>query len=162
MAWFSGLRTQRCHKLWCRSQMPLRSGIAVAGVWASSCSSKSTPSLGTSRCSPKKKKKRKKNEISSQQPSFTQHLSTLDEPTCWGGSDFPWLCLLLQLVLSPSKAPVTLLAGASQPPPLPTPGGGGGVPLPSPPPTLQGEVSLGLQTLLESLGWGWGKGGAAA
>ena len=43
--------------------MWLRSGIAVAVVQASSCSSDLTPSLGTSlycRCSPKKKKEKKK------------------------------------------------------------------------------------------------------
>ena len=28
----SGLRTQHCHKLWCRLQMPLGSGVAVAVV----------------------------------------------------------------------------------------------------------------------------------
>ena len=46
----SGLRVQRCHKLQHRSQMQLRSGIAVAVVWAGSCRSSSTPSLGTSIC----------------------------------------------------------------------------------------------------------------
>ena len=30
LALFSGLRIQRCHKLWCRSQMWLGSYIAVA------------------------------------------------------------------------------------------------------------------------------------
>ena len=47
--------------LWCRSQMRLRSCIAVAVAVAGSCSSDLTPSLGTSicrRCSPKKKKKK--------------------------------------------------------------------------------------------------------
>ena len=45
-------------KLWCRSQMQLRSCIAVAV--AGSCSSNSTPSLGISMChgcGPKKQKK---------------------------------------------------------------------------------------------------------
>ena len=44
LASLSGLRIQHCHELWCRSQMQLRSGIAMAG----SCSSYWTPSLGTS------------------------------------------------------------------------------------------------------------------
>ena len=47
------------HDLWCRSQMGLRSCIAMAVMQASSCSSDSTPSLGTSMChgcGPKKKK----------------------------------------------------------------------------------------------------------
>ena len=52
-----------CHKLQCRLQMLLRSGVAVAVVWACSYSSNSTPSLGTSighRGSRKKKEKKKK------------------------------------------------------------------------------------------------------
>ena len=50
------------HELWCRSQMQLGSGVAVAMVWASGYSSGSTPSLGTSIChgrSPKKKNQNK-------------------------------------------------------------------------------------------------------
>ena len=35
----SGLRIRHCHELWCGSQTQLRSGIAVAVLWASSCSS---------------------------------------------------------------------------------------------------------------------------
>ena len=49
----------QCCCEWCRSQVRLGSGVAVAGVWASSCSSNSPPSLGTSiccRCGPKEKK----------------------------------------------------------------------------------------------------------
>ena len=60
MASLSGLRIQHGHKLWCRSQMQLRSHVAVAVVKAHSCGSDSIPSLGTSIChrySPKKKKK---------------------------------------------------------------------------------------------------------
>ena len=55
----SGLRIQRCHELWCRLQTWFRFRVAVAMVQASSCSSGSTPSLGTSICcrGPKKKKK---------------------------------------------------------------------------------------------------------
>ena len=34
-----GLRIQRCRELWCRSQMRLGSGIAVALSWAGSYSS---------------------------------------------------------------------------------------------------------------------------
>ena len=57
-----GLRIRYCSKLWHSLQMWLGSGIAVAVVWANSCSSNSTPSLGTSichRCGPRKKKIKK-------------------------------------------------------------------------------------------------------
>ena len=47
-ALLSGLRIQHCHELQCRSQMQLGSGIAVARLHDGSCSSDSTPSLGTS------------------------------------------------------------------------------------------------------------------
>ena len=40
-ALLSGLRTQHCCELWCRSQTRLRSRVAVAEAWASSCSSDS-------------------------------------------------------------------------------------------------------------------------
>ena len=63
LASVSGLRIWRCCELWCRLQVWLGSCIAVAVVWAGSCSSDLTLSLGTSiciRCSPKKKKKKKK------------------------------------------------------------------------------------------------------
>ena len=56
----SGLRIWSCRELWCRSQMQLGPSVAVAVAQVSSCSSDSTPSLGTSicrRCGPKKKKK---------------------------------------------------------------------------------------------------------
>ena len=43
----SGLRIRRCSELWCRSQMRLKSGIAVAVALAGGYSSDSTPSLGT-------------------------------------------------------------------------------------------------------------------
>ena len=55
--WVSDLH---CHQLWCRLQMWLGSHVAGAVMEASSCSSDSTPSLGTSSClgnSPKKKKR---------------------------------------------------------------------------------------------------------
>ena len=59
----SGLRIWHYGKLRSRSQMGLRSLVAVAGAQAGSRSSNSTPSLGTSIChrgSPKKQKKKKK------------------------------------------------------------------------------------------------------
>ena len=52
-------------ELWCRSQTQLGSDVSVAVAVAGSCSSDSTPSLGTStcfRCSPKKTKDRKKRD----------------------------------------------------------------------------------------------------
>ena len=59
----SGLRIWHCHKLWCRSKTRLGPCIAVAVAQAGSCSSHSTPCLGTSiccTCSPKKPNKPKK------------------------------------------------------------------------------------------------------
>ena len=44
----SGLRIRCCRKLWCRSQMQLESRTAAAMAQGSSCSSDSTPNLGTS------------------------------------------------------------------------------------------------------------------
>ena len=58
------LGIQHCHKLRHRSQMWLGSGLVMAVAQAGSCSSDSTPNLGTSvchRCSPKKKNKKLKN-----------------------------------------------------------------------------------------------------
>ena len=63
LASLGGLRIQGCHELWCRSQMQLESGIAVAVAKAGSCSSDYTPSLGTSichECGHRKDKKKKK------------------------------------------------------------------------------------------------------
>ena len=63
LAPLSGLRIWCCRELWCRSQMRLRSRVAVAVVWACSYSSDSTPSLGISiccRCGPKKTKNKQK------------------------------------------------------------------------------------------------------
>uniref|UniRef100_A0A8C3W0J2 RNA binding motif protein 33 n=1 Tax=Catagonus wagneri TaxID=51154 RepID=A0A8C3W0J2_9CETA len=48
LALLSGLSIWSCHELWCRSQT--RFGSCVAVVVAGSCSSDSTPSLGTSMC----------------------------------------------------------------------------------------------------------------
>ena len=62
LALLSGLRILCCHKLWHRSQTRLGSGIATALAKARSCSSNSTPSLGTfvcHRCSLKKPNKNK-------------------------------------------------------------------------------------------------------
>ena len=55
----SGLRIWHCYELWCRSQILSCCGCGQA----SNCSSKSTPSPGTSiccRCGPEKKKERKR------------------------------------------------------------------------------------------------------
>ena len=63
LASLSGLRIWGCHKLRCRSQMWLRSGVAVAVVQACRCSSNLTPSLRISircTCSLKKKNGSKK------------------------------------------------------------------------------------------------------
>ena len=60
LASLSGLRIRHCCELWFRLQTWLRSQVAVAV--AGSCSSDSTPSLGTSMCcgcGSKKEKKRK-------------------------------------------------------------------------------------------------------
>ena len=62
LAVLGGLRIQCCHKLQCRSQMQIRSGVAAAVVLGSSYSSDSTPSLGTVMCcgcDPKRQKKKK-------------------------------------------------------------------------------------------------------
>ena len=50
LALLSVLGIQRCCELCCRSQTWLESCVAVAVVKAGSCSSNSTPSLGTSKC----------------------------------------------------------------------------------------------------------------
>ena len=61
LALLSGLRIQRRCKLQHKSQMLLRSSVAVAVTWAGSYSSDSTPSPGTSTYrQPLKKKKKKK------------------------------------------------------------------------------------------------------
>ena len=46
----SRLRIWHYHKLWCRSQMWLGFSVAVAMTQVSTCSSNSTPSLGTAMC----------------------------------------------------------------------------------------------------------------
>ena len=50
LASLSASRIGRCRELWCRSKSRLGSCVAVAVVEAGSCSSDSTPSLGTSTC----------------------------------------------------------------------------------------------------------------
>ena len=63
LALFSGLRIWHCRELWCRSHKSLRSHVSVAVVYAGSCSSDLTPSLGTSICrsfGPKKQKTKTK------------------------------------------------------------------------------------------------------
>ena len=59
LASLNRLRIWHCPELCCKSQMRLGSGIVVTVVQAGSCSSDSTPRLGTSichRCGPKKDK----------------------------------------------------------------------------------------------------------
>ena len=60
LASLSGLRIWHCHELLCRLQTRLGSCVSAAMLYASSCSSDSTPSLETSichRCGPKKQNK---------------------------------------------------------------------------------------------------------
>ena len=86
----SGLRIWHCHELWCGLQTWLRSlvAVAVAVAVAGSCSSDSTPSLGTSIChksSPrnrkktKKKKKKKSMALSSYRGSVETNLTSISE-----------------------------------------------------------------------------------
>ena len=61
----SGLRIGHCCELRCKSQTHLGSCVSVAVAQAGSCSSDSTPSLGTSVCcggGPKKQNKQTKKE----------------------------------------------------------------------------------------------------
>ena len=62
LALLSGLRIWRCCELWCRSQTELGSCVAEAVAQAGSCSSDSTPSLGTYVCCKYGLKKLKKKE----------------------------------------------------------------------------------------------------
>ena len=76
----SRLRIPCCHELWCRSQRWLRSGIAVALVQASSCSSNWIPSLGTSiccKCGPKRQKDKKTANTQRKQPLCQAQLNIL-------------------------------------------------------------------------------------
>ena len=75
LASLSGLRIQRCQELWCRSQMRLRSGVAMAVAQASSCSSNQTPGLRTficQGCGPQKKKRKKKKNRASESINLTE------------------------------------------------------------------------------------------
>ena len=76
LASFSGLRIWHCHELlWCRSQTRLGSGIAVAVVQASGCSSDLTPNLGKYAAGVavkrQKKKERKKRKPPANQKKHT-------------------------------------------------------------------------------------------
>ena len=66
MALLSGLKIWRCRELWCRSQMWLRSGVAVAG----SCSSDLIPGLEISMCCACGPKKTKTNKQNNQKTPF--------------------------------------------------------------------------------------------
>ena len=61
LAPFSRLRIWHCHELWYRSHLQFGSGV-VAVAYAGSCSSDSTPSLGTSICHKCGSKKIRKKE----------------------------------------------------------------------------------------------------
>ena len=66
LASHSGLGILHCRELWCRSWKWLGFRVAVAVAVAGSCSSDSTPSLGTSICckfSPKKLKTKNKTKL---------------------------------------------------------------------------------------------------
>ena len=72
LASLSGLRIRHCQELWCRSQMRLGSGVAVAVVQAGGGNSSNwTPSLGTSTCcgrGPQETNRKKKCKISGLAP----------------------------------------------------------------------------------------------
>ena len=77
-----GSGIQRYCELRCRAQMQLGSRVvvAMAVAWASSCSSYSTPSLGTSichGCGPRKKKKEKDTKSILSNTSFKTSVSLL-------------------------------------------------------------------------------------
>ena len=85
-----GLLSGYYHDLWrYRSQMQLGSPMAMAVVQASSCSSNSTPSLGTS-CAvgaalKKKKKKRKKEKKENEKTAKTMHKDIANYVSYGGG-----------------------------------------------------------------------------
>ena len=71
----NGSGIQHCHELWCRSLVPLRSGVAVAVALAGSCSSNGPQAwelpyalLG---CGPKKQKKQKQKQNKTKQNKQT-------------------------------------------------------------------------------------------
>ena len=80
----SVLRIWRCRELWCRSQMWLRSCIAVAVAVAGSCSLDLTPSLGTSICcrwNPKKQRKKGRKKERERKKGKKEKKCNADE--CW-------------------------------------------------------------------------------
>ena len=90
LASLTGLRICHGHELWCRSQTPLRSGIAVVVAYTRGYSSDSTPSLGASichRCGPKtrpKKKKKKKKKKECDRSSQCGTAKSNQHPWGWG------------------------------------------------------------------------------
>ena len=85
LASLSGLRIWRCHELSCRSQMRPGSGVAVAVMQASGCSSNLTPSMGTSigpGCGLKKKKKKNKKESVGDTLSKQSSLKLFEKLNC--------------------------------------------------------------------------------
>ena len=78
LASLSGLRIRSCRELWCRSQMWLRSHVALAVAWAGSYSSDSTPSLRTSICRRYgRKSKKKKNPKNKNKNNFAWSISNI-------------------------------------------------------------------------------------
>ena len=96
----------RCHKLWCRLQKWLGSGVAVAVVQAGSHSSYLTPNLGTSIChggSPKKTKRQKKKKEN-------QDFLFLNLPSSTQKNKIVWLVQPLSLK---SNLAINILIGRS-------------------------------------------------
>ena len=78
LASLSGSRIRRCRELQCRLKMQVGSGISVAVAQVYSCSSHSSPSLGTSmccRCGHRKKRKKKKAHLDQ---GLQGHTSTVE------------------------------------------------------------------------------------
>ena len=110
LASLSGFRIRHCHELWCRSQMHLRSGVAVAV--GGSCSRVLVPSLGTYICCRYSPKKTKKSKIqiyavyrphtwnSKIQQSAVKGCKKTNQ-NCYSG--FPLWLLLRQLNLGPTQ-----------------------------------------------------------
>ena len=73
-------------ELWYRSQMLLRSGIAVAVVQTGSCSSDCTPSLGTSICHGQKTTNTKDNKQRTQNNAVGEDVEKLELLCIAGGS----------------------------------------------------------------------------
>ena len=108
----SGLRLRHSHELWCRSQVQLRSGFAVAVDVAGSCSSDWTPSLGTSicqGCGPKKTRKKYRNS-SSVRGSPPRVICQPRFPPCCG---LGLCCPQLMVLWSPCSSTSTYRKGKS-------------------------------------------------